>query len=142
MSERRLTENRISAFHEYLILEEKSGATVEKYLRDVRAFSGFADGQNVTTEVVMAYKPFLLEKGYANRSINSMLASINSFLAFQGWRECRVKSLKIQNPVYCAEEKELTKAVNHIAVQERCNGLRRFSDEHTDSLNAGSKQLP
>lgn len=92
MSERRLTENRISAFHEYLILEEKSGATVEKYLRDVRAFSGFADGQNVTKEVVMAYKQFLLEKGYANRSINSMLASINSFLAFQGWRECRVKS--------------------------------------------------
>lgn len=110
MSERRLTENRINAFHEYLILEEKSGATVEKYLRDVRAFSGFADGQNVTKEVVMAYKQFLLEKGYANRSINSMLASINSFLAFQGWRECRVKSLKIQNPVYCAEEKELTKA--------------------------------
>ena len=38
--------------------------------------------------------------------------------------------------------KILSVVINHIAVQERCNGLRRFSDEHTDSLNAGSKQLP
>ena len=37
MSERILTENDISAFREYLVLEEKSRATVEKYLRDVRA---------------------------------------------------------------------------------------------------------
>ena len=110
MSERILLENDISAFHEYLVLEEKSRATVEKYLRDVRAFSVFAGGQNATKELVMAYKQFLLDKGYAVRSINSMLASINSFLDFQGWQEYRVKSLKLQNPVYCPEEKELTKA--------------------------------
>ena len=88
MSERILTENHISAFQEYLVLEEKSGATVEKYLRDVRAFSVFTGGQNVTKEVVMAYKQSLLENGYAVRSINSMLASINSFLDFQGWQDC------------------------------------------------------
>ena len=110
MSERILTENDISAFQEYLVLEEKSGATVEKYLRDVRAFSVFAGGQNVTKEVVMAYKQSLLEKGYAVRSINSMLASLNSFLDFQGWQECKVKNLKVQHQTYCAEEKELTKA--------------------------------
>ena len=110
MSERKLSENCISAFREYLVLEEKSGATVEKYLRDIRAFSGFAGGQKVTKEVVMAYKQSLLEKGYAVRSINSMLASLNSFLDFQGWQDCKVKSLKLQNSVYCPEEKELTKA--------------------------------
>ena len=110
MSERRLSENCISAFREYLILEEKSGATVEKYLRDVRAFSAFAGEQKVTKEAVMAYKHLLLEKGYAVRSINSMLASINCFLDFQGWLDCKVKSLKLQNSVYCPEEKELTKA--------------------------------
>ena len=91
-------------------MEEKSGATVEKYLRDVRAFSVFAENQAVTKEVVMAYKQHLLEKGYAVRSINSMLASVNGFLAFMNWQDCRVKSLKLQQPAYCAEEKELTKA--------------------------------
>ena len=110
MSERKLSENCISAFREYLVMEEKSGATVEKYIRDIRAFSGFAGGQKVTKEVVMAYKQSLLEKGYAVRSINSMLASINSFLVYQGWQDCKVKSLKLQNSVYCPEEKELTKA--------------------------------
>ena len=110
MNERVLSENCISSFREYLILEEKSGATVEKYLRDIRAFSGFVGGQKVTKEVVMAYKQSLLEKGYAVRSINSMLASLNSFLNFQGWQDCKVKSLKLQNSVYCPEEKELTKA--------------------------------
>ena len=110
MCDKRLTEDLICAFHEHLILEEKSEATVEKYLRDIRAFSVFAHSQSVTKELVMDYKHRLLERGYAVRSINSMLASINSFLAFQGWQECSVKSLKLQNPVYCAEEKELTKA--------------------------------
>ena len=110
MNERVLSENCISAFREYLVMEEKSGATVEKYLRDIRAFSGFVGGQKVTKEVVMAYKQSLLEKGYAVRSINSMLASLNSFLNFQGWQDCKVKSLKLQNSVYCPEEKELTKA--------------------------------
>lgn len=44
------------------------------------------------------------------RSINSMLASVNSFLIFMDWPDCKVKSLKVQRQVYCAEEKELTKA--------------------------------
>ena len=38
MKERILIEENILAFYEYLILEEKSTATIEKYLRDVRAF--------------------------------------------------------------------------------------------------------
>lgn len=110
MKERMLTQNELDAFKESLILEEKSGATVEKYLRDVRAFAVFAGEQTVTKEVVMAYKQHLLEKGYAVRSINSMLASVNGFLDFMNWQDCRVKSLKLQQPAYCAEEKELTKA--------------------------------
>ena len=39
-----------------------------------------------------------------------MLASVNSFLIFMDWPDCKVKSLKVQRQVYCAEEKELTKA--------------------------------
>ena len=38
MAERIISEETINAFREYLVLEEKSTATVEKYLRDVRAF--------------------------------------------------------------------------------------------------------
>lgn len=51
-----------------------------------------------------------MEKGYAVRSINSMLASLNSLLDFFGWSDCKVKNVKMQHQAYCEEEKELTKA--------------------------------
>lgn len=109
MSERKLKEQQILSFHQYLIQEEKSTATVEKYLRDVRAFTVYIGDSVVTKERVMEYKKHLLSENYAARSINSMLASLNSFLAFLGWSDCKVKSIKLQRCVYCAEEKELSK---------------------------------
>lgn len=110
MENRILAGTHIDAFRKYLIQEEKSTATMEKYLRDVRAFFGFAERTAVTKELVMDYKKTLLERNYAVRSINSMLASLNSLLDFLGWSECKVKSLKVQRQTYCAEDKELTKA--------------------------------
>ena len=109
MEERILTSCQIQNFSDYLIREEKSNATYEKYLRDVRCFLMFAGGNQVTKELMVAWKKMLMENGYAVRSINSMLASINSFLGFLGWHECRVKNIRLQRQTYCAEEKELTK---------------------------------
>lgn len=97
-------------FHDYLVLEEKSAATVEKYLRDVRAFFCFAGCSQITKERMMDYKKSLIERNYAVRSINSMLASLNCLLTFMHWADCKVKSIKQQRQTYCAEEKELTKA--------------------------------
>ena len=109
MKGRILTEDFISGFKEYLILEERSRATVEKYIRDVKVFSAFVNGVEITKEVVIEYKKHLQES-YAVRSVNSMLAIINSLFAFLGWQELRVKSIKIQQQIYCPEERELTKA--------------------------------
>ena len=107
--ERKVGEVQITQFLNYLQQEEKSAATVEKYLRDVRAFVAFIKEQEVTKELVVSYKRKLQENNYAVRSINSMLASINGLLQFLGWKDCQVKSLKCQREIYCSEEKELTK---------------------------------
>lgn len=104
-----LTQEIISDFKENLILEERSEATVEKYIRDVTAFSDFANGGEISKEMVIAYKKHL-QGNYAVRSVNSMLASINCLFAFLGWHELKVKSIKLQQQIYCPEEKELTKA--------------------------------
>ena len=109
MEERIINQKRIQQFSQYLAQEEKSAATVEKYLRDVQSFHRFADGRPVNKELVIAYKKQCMEQGYAVRSINSMLASINSFLGFLGWLDCKVKSIRLQRQVYSTEEKELTK---------------------------------
>ena len=108
MYERKITEALIETYHQHLIRDEKSTATVEKYLRDVRAFSVFAGGAAVTKDLTVAYKRHLLES-YAPRSVNSMLAGVNSFLVFIGRTDCKVKSLRLQRQVYCPEEKEITK---------------------------------
>lgn len=109
MSERKVSDQELDAFREHLLREEKSMVTVEKYLRDARTFFCFAGEQEVTKELTVAYKKSLEEKNYAIRSINSMLASVNSFLEFMGWVDCKVKNLRCQRQTYCTEEKELTK---------------------------------
>lgn len=105
-----LTNEMLNAFAQHLRQEEKSEATIQKYIRDVNRFAEFARGQEVTKEVVIRYKHELLASGYAPRSINSMLASINSLFLFLGWHGFRVKSVKVQVQTFCQEEKELTKS--------------------------------
>ena len=92
-----------------LASEEKSPATLEKYKRDVSAFLAFAGDGEITKETVIAYKKHLQEN-YAARSVNSMLASINSLFAFLDRYDLKVRSLKLQRQVFCPEEKELTRA--------------------------------
>lgn len=109
MQERILRQADIQAFQKSLIAEEKSIATIEKYVRDATAFLRFAEGTAVTKELVIAYKNALLECGRAVRSVNSVLASLNRLFSFLGWRDCSAKHLKLQQKTYCPEEKELSK---------------------------------
>lgn len=109
MSKRILTEEHLRRFSAYLCTEEKSAATREKYLRDVRRFRADLGGEPVSKERVAAWKNRLLEDGYAVRSVNSMLASVNCLLGMLGWGECRVKSIRLQRQTYCPEEQELSR---------------------------------
>ena len=110
MKGRILTKQLIEDFFCYLKSEEKSQNTMEKYLRDVRAFAMYLNGAEVTKETVIVYKGKLFSENYAARSVNSILASLNSLFSFLGWTDCRVKTIKLQRQMYCPEEKELTKA--------------------------------
>lgn len=110
MVNRRLEPRHLESFREYLVREEKSVTTIEKYLRDVNMFLEYVGDFEITKEVTVLFKNELQEKGYAVRSINSMLASLNSLLTFLGWTDCKVKTLRYQRQIYCPEERELTKA--------------------------------
>ena len=110
MKGRFLTDKLVTEFSAHLKNEEKSKNTTEKYLRDVRIFAAHFRGTEITKEMVIAYKSKLLAEHYAVRSVNSMLASLNSLFTFLGWSDCKVKSMKLQRQIYCPEEKELTKA--------------------------------
>lgn len=51
----------------------------------------------------------ILRRGYALRSVNSMLASVNRFLRFMNLPECRVRFCKVQREIYQPAGRELTK---------------------------------
>ena len=108
MSDRCLLDKYLEEFQKYLIREEKSKATVEKYIRDISVFFVFVSGKAVEKDTTIQYKHELQMRNYSVRSINSMLAALNHFLEFMGWHDCKVKMLRFQRQVYCAEEKELT----------------------------------
>lgn len=109
MAEKRyIISETIDDFRKHLILEEKSRATVEKYIRDVKIFKEFISDSEVTKESVIEYKEYLQEQ-YSARSVNSMLASINSLFSFMDWHDVRVRAVRLQQQVFCSEEKELTR---------------------------------
>lgn len=106
---RTITNSMIGDFESYLRSDEKSDNTVEKYLRDVRAFAVFAESREISKSVVMEFKASLVEQ-YEITSANSMIAAMNAFLRFMGWVDCCIKQFKVQKKAFCSEEKELTKA--------------------------------
>lgn len=96
-------------FREYMAEDEKSSATVEKYVRDVRNFLDFAEGKKEEKSLLIEYKE-KLKKDYAVSSANSMIAAINYFLRFSGRGEYCIKQFPMQRQLFCPEEKELTKS--------------------------------
>ena len=62
MKGRIITESIISNFKIYLQNEEKSTNTIEKYIRDVKAFANYTNSLNVTKEMVIAYKNKLISE--------------------------------------------------------------------------------
>lgn len=108
MEKQILNRQQLETFASYLRDEEKSMATIEKYMHDIRYFMTFIGDQNITKQAIKEYKDFLSHR-YAATSVNSMLAALNCFLRFCGWHTFCVKQLKIQREAYCSAEKELTK---------------------------------
>lgn len=108
MEERIITEAMLLRYRAYLEEEEKSRNTIEKYMRDLRAFRSWLSDRPVSRQETAAYKERLKEI-YTVRSINSMLSSVNSFFRYCGWTDCCVRQLRVQNQIFCPREKELSK---------------------------------
>lgn len=109
MIERQLTQDHLTAYAGHLLSEERSGGTIEKYVRDAGAFARWLAGEPVTRERAAAWREHLASSGYAPVTINSMLAAVNGLFRFLGWEECRVKFLKVQRRLFRDQSRELTR---------------------------------
>ena len=110
MTERILTAERITAYGRWLHQEERAAGTMEKYLRNVRAFSQWLDGRPITKETVSGWKEYLLSQQYTPSTINGTLAALNGLFRFLGWEDCRAKFLKIQRRMFRDSSRDLTRS--------------------------------
>lgn len=97
----------IRKYRLYLLEMEKSTATIEKYLRDIRKFSDWlGSDRTITKERVIEYKNALTAH-YKTSSVNSMLVALNMYFRYLGWEECCVRGLKCQQQMFIGSWKEL-----------------------------------
>ena len=105
------TNEQIRAFFTALFRAERSQATVEKYLRSVRAFFLYQKDRPVTKDNVRAWKRYLQrEENYSPSTVNASLAALNSLFNFLGWTDCRTHYLKIQRRLFRETGRELDRA--------------------------------
>lgn len=113
---------RMEAFKQYLVNEEKSDSTIEGYMRNIKRFIRYAGDGKVSKNTVLEYKSRLI-KMYKTATINAALSAINSFFDFLGYLYLKVKTIKMQKEIFYSEDKELTKAdyekLLHAAMQKK-----------------------
>ncbi len=99
----------VPAFHQDLIEHESSPHTIAKYLRDIRLLARIAGERIESLEQLLVYKKELQQRGYAARSINSMLSAVNRFVSFCGHPEWRLRFLKLQRTTFADERREINR---------------------------------
>ena len=97
---------KVGEFENNLIMNEKSLATIKKYIKEIRNFLDFLDGGDITKSRVMEYRA-AMQPEYKAQTINVKLSAVNAFLDFIGRPECRVRFIKVQKKSFVEEEKEL-----------------------------------
>ena len=110
MENKIMTTAQLHSFRAYLQDEERSEATVMKYLCEVTQFFSWLNNTEVTKSAVAEWKEHLLSKGYEPSTVNGKLTALDRFFDFQGWPDCKVKHLKLQRKLFRDDSRELTKA--------------------------------
>ncbi len=109
MKQYRITEERIALFAAHLQTEERSAETRAKYLHVVQGFQTWLGDQTVTKDRVAEWKEHLKQTGKAAVTVNGALAALHSFFAMLGWKECRVKYLKVQRKMFRDTSRDLNR---------------------------------
>lgn len=122
-----ITTERIDAYCLSLLADERTAGTIAKYRRDLTAFARWLGGRPVSKENSTGWKAHLLNRGYAPRTVNSMLAAVNGFFRFAGWN-IKVKFLKIQRQLFRDATRELNRAeYTQLLAAARSNGQERLA---------------
>ena len=116
------------AYARYLRAEERSGGTIEKYLREVGAFARWLEGRPVTKEAAAGWKAHLQGAGRAPATINAKLAAVNKYLLFLGRPDCRVRPLRLQRKLFRDAGRDLDREeYSRLTAAARAAGKERLA---------------
>lgn len=130
--------NLLLSYEQYLIHEEKSEGTKEKYLRDVSRFLDWMAEHCVikeetpikeilSVELMAGWRDEMKQSGYAAVTVNSMLGAVNSFLRFMDRSDCRAKYLRIQSRMFRRDDRSLSRQeYETLKVEAEKQGLTRL----------------
>ena len=89
-----------------LVSEEKSPATIAKYLHEAKEFVAFLGDRKIDKDIVIEYKKQLVTM-HKPRTVNCKLIAVNSFLKYLERRDCLVRTLKVQDQTFLSDDKIL-----------------------------------
>ena len=108
--ERIITKELLDKYREYLREEDKSTATINKYICDLGKLMDYAAGREITKKLMVEYKEDLrVKKQYKLTSINSFLVAANRLFEYLGWYELKIKTYRIQKEVFVPESRDLSR---------------------------------
>jgi len=122
-----LTEKKIEEFCDELRFREKSAGTITQYRRSLLHLSCSLPDREVTRDALLAWKKELV-RSYAVRTVNNMIAAVNSFLDFVGQGDLKLKNLKCQRKTF--SEDELTQDEFHALIAQ----AHKMGDDQTATL--------
>lgn len=104
-----ITKNRILDFTISLQIQHRSANTIISYTTNIQKLELFLSGAELTKEQMLAYKQWLSEQGFKQRTINAYLAAANQFCDVMGWQEMKV----VLDPVEPEAEKKQISSSNY-----------------------------
>ena len=110
MGRSKITEKDIQRYIRDLEEGGYARGSIEKYVRDVRAFWAWGGAEAVTKGALLRWRAHLEAAGRQPKTINSMLAALNCFFRTKGRGDLRLKYLKVQRKLFRSRERELTRA--------------------------------
>jgi len=124
---KKITQKLIKKFQTFLVNEEKSKSTVEKYIRDITFFQLWLGEKPLNKNTILEYKAHIT-KHYAPASVNSIISSLNSFFTYCEWYELKLKALKIQRKIFSDKDCELSREDydNLLIAAKKENNIRLY----------------
>ena len=98
----------IFEYERYLIRNEKSRNTIEKYIFEAKRLMEYTGREKPTGEQLAAYKEELKER-YASSSVNTKINATNSWLRFVGSGENALSTCRIQRRIFLDEDSLLNR---------------------------------